>query len=580
MKKGFTLIELLAVIIILGILMLIAIPSITNYINNAKKSTYIDTAKELIRGASTFVNSGELDNIDSDVTYYIDTRCIANEGAKQSQSPYGKFDPAYVLMLFNDNDEYEYFFQSRDESSIGVKSITNFDDLDITKIKGDVAREDIDTGVSVGMSNKTAVIDENCNLGEIKPATSRVNKQGESTITLTYDLQGGTGTCTIESKDYLEEWGELCSPKKDGYKFRGWYSKKNGEGEEVKTSDLASKSMTVYAYWDDQYAMFDRGRVVSKKMKELAGTECNEYGTSSDSNIKMIVRSETEPIDENKQEANIISASDSPMPIYTWFDNGTIYWYTEDPNPYLNEECTYMFYYMHGLTSVDLLTVDTSKVVYLNYLFDYDTNLTSIDISTWDTSNVVYMQNMFHCCEKLADLNLGNFKTSKVVNMDSMFTHCYQLTTVDVRNWDVSKVKDMDHIFNTCSRLTSLDTSKWNLTSLTTIFRAFEDCSALRSIDVSNWGMGNVTEAYGLFWDCYNLTSLDVSKWNVSKLNSSGCMFSGCTGLTALDVSGWRMTNAGSMFSMFYNCYRIQVLDVSNWNVGTRCWEIARYALV
>lgn len=40
-NKGFTLVELLAVIIILGLLMVIATPSITKYISNARVKTYL-----------------------------------------------------------------------------------------------------------------------------------------------------------------------------------------------------------------------------------------------------------------------------------------------------------------------------------------------------------------------------------------------------------------------------------------------------------------------------------------------------------------------------------------------------------
>lgn len=47
-KKGFTLIELLAVIVIMGILMAVAIPAITRYIENSRKDTFIATTKQYI----------------------------------------------------------------------------------------------------------------------------------------------------------------------------------------------------------------------------------------------------------------------------------------------------------------------------------------------------------------------------------------------------------------------------------------------------------------------------------------------------------------------------------------------------
>lgn len=55
MKKGFTLIELLAVIVILAIISLIAVPIVIHIINDSKKSSeeetvklYIDSVKKAI----------------------------------------------------------------------------------------------------------------------------------------------------------------------------------------------------------------------------------------------------------------------------------------------------------------------------------------------------------------------------------------------------------------------------------------------------------------------------------------------------------------------------------------------------
>ncbi|KAA8998032.1 type II secretion system protein [Paenibacillus spiritus] len=54
-QKGFTLIELLAVIVILGIIAVIAIPLIGNIINNSKSNSDVATARQIYDAARMYI---------------------------------------------------------------------------------------------------------------------------------------------------------------------------------------------------------------------------------------------------------------------------------------------------------------------------------------------------------------------------------------------------------------------------------------------------------------------------------------------------------------------------------------------
>lgn len=73
-QKGFTLIELLAVIVILGIIAVIAIPMIGNVISNAKDKSDVSTARQIYDAARLYVINEKNGEFKRSAAYSLDVK--------------------------------------------------------------------------------------------------------------------------------------------------------------------------------------------------------------------------------------------------------------------------------------------------------------------------------------------------------------------------------------------------------------------------------------------------------------------------------------------------------------------------
>ncbi len=256
-------------------------------------------------------------------------------------------------------------------------------------------------------------------------------------------------------------------------------------------------------------AMFDTGENVAKKMYALAPDGYMQYlFWVNNLSIDGIKQYKKTPDLTKMTEANIVSWTEgynayeqNPSayksmipegtklcPIYMWFEEsgeeirsidgdiglteitnsnmqkkvktGTIYWWSESQNVYLNPDSSSMFLGLSYLTDIrglsNLKTNYTNNMSHIFCVGRQNQKLKNFNaLSNWNTENVTNLECAFAGYKNLESIEgLTNWNTSKVTNMHGMIGGDLDMKGSEIRDitplkkWDVSNVVDMSYIFS------------------------------------------------------------------------------------------------------------------------------------
>ena len=148
-----------------------------------------------------------------------------------------------------------------------------------------------------------------------------------------------------------------------------------------------------------------------------------------------------------------------------------------------------------------------SKVYNLN---SYDTNIVEIILY----SNLS-MDNMFKDVSELISIEMSSLNYTKILSMTSTFENCNNLESFSVSGFDVSELKSMKKLFYN-TNLKDYNFDNFNTNNLEDISYMFAS-STFYSFKFPNINTENIIDMSYLFANCSSLNKLDISSLKTSK---------------------------------------------------------------
>ena len=206
MKKGFTLVELLAVIVVLGVIALIAVPQILNVVEDSRKGAFKDSASGLIEAAELYYTQYagqelELDLSDKNIVKDLNFKGTPPDGGTLYASKEGDF----ALQMYN--SKY-CAYKSYSDREVEIKDgPCNFNNLwQISSENDSIIYPVVVNGVTIDYDPETQIYTLNgTSTGTFMHSQGYIPKENKLsqnyTLTRTYisgSKSGGSATVTFD----------------------------------------------------------------------------------------------------------------------------------------------------------------------------------------------------------------------------------------------------------------------------------------------------------------------------------------------------------------------------------------------